>query len=127
MFKDPVLDGSRGMTLSQIRTRIVEIKDEARPVLGGMSFNQVYSVFCSVCVFVIKRQFFYCITFRTQKKKKHMADLDRRLPTLISDTDEDEEGDLVFDPARDELVRMTYFYKNSQPPGANEVCKSVWC
>ena len=56
-----------------------------------------------------------------------MADLDRRLPTLISVTDEDEEGDLVFDPARDELVRMTYVYKNSQPPGANEVCKSVWC
>ena len=56
-----------------------------------------------------------------------MADLDRRLPTLKSNTDEDEEVDLVFDPARDELVLMTYFYKNSQPPGANEVCKSVWC
>jgi hypothetical protein len=56
-----------------------------------------------------------------------MADLDRRLPTLKSNTDEDEEVDLVFDPARDEVVRLTYFYKNSQPPGANEVCKSVWC
>ena len=62
-----------------------------------------------------------------KKKKQHMADLDRRLPTLKSNTDEDEEVDWVFDPARDEVVRLTYFYKNSQPHGANEVCKSVWC
>lgn len=56
------------------------------------------------------------------KKQQHIEDQDKRLPALISAPHEDEE-DLVFDPARHRIERLTYFYKDSQDPSRNEVCK----
>jgi len=55
MMKDPVLAGQLGTTMSVIQARLVEIKKKPRSVLAGMSVTEVCSVYCSECVFAIKR------------------------------------------------------------------------
>ncbi len=57
------------------------------------------------------------------KKKQYLEDLNRRLPTLVSESYEDEEADLVYDPARDHIEFLPYFYKDSQHPSKDEVYK----
>jgi len=54
-MKDPVLAGQLGTTMSVIQARLVEIKKKPRSVLAGMSVTEVCSVYCSECVFAIKR------------------------------------------------------------------------